>query len=152
MTDTILVPIDGSPLSTRALEYAFEAHDEPTVVAIHVLDPFDPGYSSVTDVDVRNEPRHGSEEWYERAREEEARLFEQARETAAGYDGELVTERVDGEPARTIVEYAEEHDVDHIVMGSHGRTGETRLLLGSVAELVVMRSPVTVTIVRADDA
>jgi nucleotide-binding universal stress UspA family protein len=53
-----------------------------------------------------------------------------------------------GRPSRAIVEYAEEHDIDHIVMGSHGRSGVTRILLGSVAETVVRRSPVPVTIVR----
>jgi len=45
---------------------------------------------------------------------------------------------------REIVDYAEDHEIDQIVMGSHGRTGATRLLLGSVAELVVRR----VTVVR----
>ena len=47
-----------------------------------------------------------------------------------------------------IVEYVETHDVDHVVIGSHGRKGLSRVLLGSVAELVVRRSPVPVTVVR----
>jgi nucleotide-binding universal stress UspA family protein len=46
------------------------------------------------------------------------------------------------------VDYAAEHDIDHIVVGSHGRTGASRILLGSVAETVARRSPVPVTIVR----
>ena len=53
-----------------------------------------------------------------------------------------------GRPAATIVEEARERDVDHIVVGSHGRTGASRILLGSVAETVARRSPVPVTIVR----
>jgi len=44
--------------------------------------------------------------------------------------------------------YAEDLDVDHIVMDSHGRSGASRVLLGSVAETVTRRSPVSVTIVR----
>ena len=45
-----------------------------------------------------------------------------------------------GAPADAIVRLAEEEGVDLIVLGSHGRTGLSRLLLGSVAEVVVRRS------------
>ncbi|MFW6265865.1 MAG: universal stress protein, partial [Halanaeroarchaeum sp.] len=44
--------------------------------------------------------------------------------------------------------YVEETDVDHVVIGSHGRSGVGRILLGSVAERVVRRSPTPVTVVR----
>ncbi|MCU4741648.1 universal stress protein [Natronoglomus mannanivorans] len=148
MSRHLLVPLDGSPLSKRALEYALEAHDNASIVALHVVDPADPGYSSATPVDVRNEPPHGSDEWYDQASEEEERIFDEARELAAAHDVGVSTESAVGEPAREIVDYAEENETDHIVMGSHGRTGMTRLLLGSVAEMVVARSPVTVTVVR----
>ncbi|MEY7847783.1 universal stress protein [Natrarchaeobius sp. A-rgal3] len=147
MSRTLLVPIDDSPMSWRALEHAFET-DDARVVALHVVDPWDPGYSVATDVDVRTEPPHGSDAWYERADAEENRVFERAREIADGYDAELETDHRSGDPAREIVDYVEENDVDHVVMGSHGRTGPTRLLLGSVAELVVRRAPVPVTVVR----
>jgi nucleotide-binding universal stress UspA family protein len=53
-----------------------------------------------------------------------------------------------GHPARTIVEYAADETVGHVVIGSHGRVGVSRLLLGSVAEKVVRRSSVPVTVVR----
>lgn len=150
MTRHLLVPVDGSPLSEQALEFALEEYDDASIVALHVLDPSDPGYSSATEVDVRTEPPHGSEEWYERASTEEERIFDDARELAAEYDADLSTESTTGEPAREIVDYAEENEIDQIVMGSHGRTGMTRLLIGSVAEMVVRRSPVTVTVVRDD--
>ncbi|ADB63073.1 UspA domain protein (plasmid) [Haloterrigena turkmenica DSM 5511] len=148
MAQQLLVPVDGSPLSKRALEHAFEEYGDASVIALHVLDPTDPGYSSPTDVDVRNEPPHGSDEWYERASEEEEKIFDDARELASEYDGALDTETAIGEPAREIVDYAEENEIDHVVMGSHGRRGETRLLLGSVADMVVRRSPVSVTVIR----
>jgi nucleotide-binding universal stress UspA family protein len=57
---------------------------------------------------------------------------------------------VSGDPANEIVAYAEETDVDHIVVGSHGRSGLSRVLLGSTAEKVVRRSPVPVTVVKGD--
>ncbi len=53
-----------------------------------------------------------------------------------------------GRPTKVIVEYADEHDINQIVMGSHGRSGMSRILLGSVAEIVVRRASVPVTVVR----
>jgi len=53
-----------------------------------------------------------------------------------------------GTPAQEILEYVERNPIDHVVIGSHGRSGVARILLGSVAEVVVRRSPVPVTVVR----
>ena len=53
-----------------------------------------------------------------------------------------------GAPARTLLNYAKEHDVDIIVMGTHGRTGLSRLLMGSVAEEVVRRADCPVVTVK----
>jgi len=64
------------------------------------------------------------------------------------YDADFRTAVGIGQPARTIVGYADENEVDHIVMGSHGRTGVARVLLGSVAEAVARRASIPVTIVR----
>ena len=49
---------------------------------------------------------------------------------------------------REIIGFAEDNDVSHIVIGSHGRTGASRVLLGSVAQTVVRRAPTPVTVVR----
>lgn len=48
---------------------------------------------------------------------------------------------INGDPSTAIAKLAEEEDADMIVMGTHGRTGITRLLMGSVAEAVVRRAP-----------
>ena len=148
MSRTILVPVDGSPLSWRALEHALEIVDDGTIVAVHVLDPTDPGYSLAEDVDVRTEPQHGSPEWYDRASEKQQQLFEEVRDRSAAHDVEIQTDDVTGDPGREIPEYAAANDVDHVVIGSHGRTGPTRVLLGATAERVARRSPVPVTVVR----
>lgn len=55
-----------------------------------------------------------------------------------------------GDPANQIVEFAEKRGVDLIVMGSHGMTGLLRVLMGSVAEGVVRRSPVPVLTLKAN--
>lgn len=57
-----------------------------------------------------------------------------------------------GEPWHAIVTYAEESECDLVVIGTHGRAGLSRWLLGSVAEKVVRTSHVPVLTVRADDA
>jgi nucleotide-binding universal stress UspA family protein len=60
------------------------------------------------------------------------------------------TEVVSGFSAMGIVEYAQDHQIDLIVMGTHGRTGMSHLFVGSVAERVVRLAPCPVLTVRAD--
>jgi nucleotide-binding universal stress UspA family protein len=55
---------------------------------------------------------------------------------------------VEGEPATEIVNLAKDRDCDVIVMGTHGRTGLGRLLMGSVAELVMRKAPCPVLTVK----
>jgi len=57
-------------------------------------------------------------------------------------------ESIIGTPAGSIVEYAGAHDIDLIVMGTHGRGGMSHLLMGSVAERVVRTAPCPVLTVR----
>jgi nucleotide-binding universal stress UspA family protein len=55
---------------------------------------------------------------------------------------------VEGDPAGQIVQYARDAGMDLIVMGTHGRTGKERLLLGSVAERVMRDAPCSVMVVK----
>lgn len=150
MSRTVLVPVDGSPLSFRALRYAFREFPEAEVVAYHVVDLFDPGHSeeSVTDAPSIHEPMIGSEAWYSSVEEASERLFEEVESIADDHDREVTTDSDIGEPARFVVEYATEEDVDHVVIGAHGRPDARRPLYGSVSETVVRRAPVPVTVVR----
>ena len=136
----VLVPIDGSAQSERAVEYAAENLDPDVIVLLHVIDPVEAGYSAAATM-----PGY-SEEWYENRKKEAQSLFAEAKAQLERFDTETAMEV--GRPARTIVTYIEDNDVDHVIMGSHGRSGMTRILLGSVAESVVRRSPIPVTIVR----
>jgi len=63
-------------------------------------------------------------------------------------DTDVNLETVIGDPAEELLAYADEHDINHIVVGSSGRGGVSRVLLGSVAETVARRAAVPVTIVR----
>jgi nucleotide-binding universal stress UspA family protein len=147
MTEHVLVPVDGSPPSERAFEYAVGLPDA-RVTLLTVINPFDvdserPGYQSP--LGRAGMPAY-SQEWYERYREEATARHEELRERAG--DVEVTGEVVFGKAARRIVDYAANHDVDHVVIGTHGRKDLSRVLLGSVAELVVRRAPTRVTVVR----
>jgi nucleotide-binding universal stress UspA family protein len=136
----VLVPLDDSPLATRALEHALASYPEASITVLHVIDYIEESYSAKLLV--------GEERLRERAEEKAERLFEDARELAAEYDREVDTATVVGKPSREIVAYADEHDVDLVVIGSHSRPPLSRVLLGTVAESVVRRASTPVTVIR----
>ena len=143
MATQVLVPMDASPKSRKALTHAIEDYRDAEIIVLHVTNPIEDTYMTgeedfMTDFEALEE----------RSSEEAERILEDAREIAADHGVEITTERVFGAPATKIVEYAEEHGVDHIVLGSHGRSGLARLFLGSVAEKVARRAPVPVTIIK----
>ncbi|ARS90691.1 universal stress protein [Natrarchaeobaculum aegyptiacum] len=144
MTSHVLVPVDDSEQSTKAIEFACREYPEAQITALHVVDPGD--FYGATGIEG------GTMANYDQIRKHHEDLAEQvledATETAATMDCDLETEQVIGSVSRSIVDYAADHDVDHVAIGSHGRTGASRILLGSVAETVARRSPVPVTIVR----
>ncbi|WP_335999305.1 universal stress protein [Halorientalis halophila] len=145
MTDHVLVPTDASPLSERALTFALEEYaEEAEITLLHVFDFVDAGYGAPMEASL---PGYW-EDWYETQEEQAEELFADAQETADEYGVTLRTETAVGRPARSIVEFAETETVDHVVMGSHGRSGVSRMLLGSVAETVLRRAPCPVTVVR----
>lgn len=142
MPKDVIVAYDGSPQSESALEYALAEFADEDLTVLYAIDPGEAGYGA------RAATPSYSEEWYEQAREAAEETLAEAEEHATA-EGLTVDTTVEvGGPANAIVEYAENEDVDHIVTGSHGRSGVTRILLGSVAETVVRRSPVPVTVVR----
>lgn len=143
MTRNVLVPVDDSKRSMKALEFAIENVPDSSVTALHVIDPRNFSAKGIesgitTDMAQLHEAREGAAK----------KLTEKVRERGEELGSKVNTAIETGKPAREIVSYAEEHDVDQIVIGSHGRTGASRVLLGSVAETVVRRSPVPVTVVR----
>lgn len=139
MPNRILIPIDGSPQSARAVEFAVTEWPDAELTLLHVINPVSAGYGPSAGVPS------GAEEWYENAKTDADELLTEA--TPKGeIDASTMTEV--GRPARTIVEVADEAGYDHIVMGSHGRTGVSRIILGSVAEAVTRNATVPVTVVR----
>ncbi|MFD1687270.1 universal stress protein [Halobellus litoreus] len=141
MPDNVLVALDGSPLAERALTYALETFPNATITTIYVINPID----SVIDVEAGGLPV--AEDWYEDVQERATTIHTTATDLAAEHDSVLDTVTEVGKPAREILDYADSHGIDQIVMGSHGRSGLDRTLLGSVAETVTRRAQIPVTII-----
>ncbi|MFD1642273.1 universal stress protein [Halohasta litorea] len=138
----VLVPLDGSPLADEALAHALAVFD-CRITVLNIVTPIDAGMSEGGVLEP-DESRTAA------AHERAERLIERAKTEASVADRSVDTAVETGDPAAAIVEYAEAHDVDHIVMGGHGSDrGElTRRLLGTVATAVLGEAPVTVTLVR----
>ncbi|AGB30570.1 UspA domain-containing protein [Natrinema pellirubrum DSM 15624] len=135
-----LVALDDSEPGWAALEFACREHPDDDLTVVHAVDPTDSGYGEMAHL--------GPEGLLERQREAAEELLAEADERAAEYDCALETATIVGQPAEAIVDFAVENGVDRIVVGSHGRTGFSRVLLGSVAERIARQAPVPVTIVR----
>lgn len=143
MYEEILVPTDGSDHARRAAEHVgvLARRFDATVRLLAVVDvqaaagPF--GAGGVNDRFV-GRLEGTAEEWLD---------------TAERSVGDVPTHRdvARGEPGAIILEYAAEHDVDLVAMGTHGRTGVRRYVAGSVTERVVQRADVPVLAVHAGD-
>ena len=144
MFTRILVPTDFSATSDTALEYArglterfgaalhlVHVLEEPLVATLgNALElPEAPEYRTAVVVDAQTRLAHRA---YPRASAQPL----------------ATTKVIPGTAASAIVNYAAEHAVDLIVMGTHGRTGMAHLMVGSVAEQVVRSAPCPVLTVR----
>jgi nucleotide-binding universal stress UspA family protein len=142
MYDRILVPTDGSECADAAATEAVDlaATFEAALHVVYVVDVA--ALPSTIDVGYVSEAlEDAGEEAIERVRD---------RAAAAGVE-DVETEVVYGTPHRSILQYADEADVDLIVMGTHGRSGLERYLLGSVTEKVVRTADAPVLTVRPED-
>ncbi len=138
--DHIVIATDGSESVRRAVRVAldFAERFDATVHALYVVD----------EGEVESSP--------ERVREEMRAALDDSgaealREVVAAADRPVTTAVREGRPATVIREYAVEHDADVVAMGTRGRHGENRFLIGSVAERVVRTCPVPVLTVRQLD-
>ena len=142
MYDVILLPTDGSDGTHRAEDHAIQlaAEHGAALRVLHVVNlgaiPPEVGADRVADA-------------LETAGESAIADVVDRAEAAGIEDVSGVIEH--GSPHREILDYADDHDVSLVVMGTHGRTGLDRYLLGSVAERVVRLSETPVLTVRQTD-
>lgn len=141
--ESILIPTDGSDGAMvgarRGINLAAAAGAD--VVTLSVIDDREAEPSLSSDPERRTEREELLEEQAQQAVDEVGALARRH------LSGSVETAVEWGIPFDTIVDYAEQHDVDLIAMGTHGRSGLQRVLLGSVAEKVLRASSVPVLMV-----
>ena len=140
----VLAPIDFSDASKVAVQHAKEIALTygAEVDLLHVVE--EPVYPSAYGYEAAAFP---TAEVLENV---EAQLADLAREKI-GYEHVMI-EAQTGNPSSQILDYIDEHKVDLTVIATHGRTGLSRMLLGSVAERVLRQSPTPVFVVKPDRA
>lgn len=139
MNSRILVPMEDSEMSRKALEYALETHPNAEITILHVVGEPSAMFGAATGLALEEDLEAAAER---RAEE----VSDMARDLAADHDVEITTAVHIGHPTRAILNRAE--DFDAVVIGSHSGSLADRLFVGNVAKTVVRRSPVPVTVVR----
>lgn len=146
---TVLYPTDFSEYSLAALPYAvgLVQQNNAALHCIHVVDVLHEQHLT-SEYRVPLELPHVPKD--KLLRTARVRLDRFVTESLSGID-KVTSRLVSGEPSQEIIRYAEEHDIDLIVLGTHGRTVLASVLLGSVAEKVVGKAPCPVLTVRHPD-
>ena len=127
----VLVPVDTSSGAWKAFKHVLSQYPDEQITVLHVIDP---------GANMRSEKQHIEQQITERVHK--------ICENADIETDRITIETESGKPSHTIVRYATDNDIDQIVMGSRGLSDMDKLLLGSVAETVVRRSPVPVNVIR----
>lgn len=132
----ILCPVDFSDRSRTAVAYATtlakQSNAEMHIVYVHEEAPVEGGFAGYVPLDETDQERA-----------ELLAIKPNAEEVPC------VHKFLHGDPQYQIVKYADDHDIDLIVIATHGRTGVMRLLMGSVAEAVVRRATCPVITVKS---
>ena len=145
MYQRILVPVDGSPTANRGLDEAIRLAklSGGRLHLVHALDQVVFFGLDAYQTDV-----------FGALREAGARLMEQmkARVRAAGVEfTTFVSDVLPGRVCEVVIEQAKVSGADLIVLGTHGRRGVSRLMMGSDAEQIMRVAPTPVLLVRAAD-
>lgn len=142
----ILVPTDFSEYSENALKYGCALSEKfgSALHLMHVLQDLvamvpEPGLAFPAPGDYMQDLQASAE-----------KALHQLPKEGWAVGGEVVRAVRQGPPFVEIVRYAKENDIDLIVIGTHGRSGLAHILLGSVAEKIVRKSPCPVLTVRPD--
>jgi len=140
----ILVPVDGSATAQRAVETAagLARAFGSAVTVIYVIDPYP--YTG-----LGSDFAYGQAEYLAAANAEAQEATQAARHTLAAAGVPVNTAVIEAHAVwRGIIDTASERGVDLIVMGSHGRRGLEKMVLGSVAQRVLTHAQLPVFVVR----
>ncbi|MBI3779067.1 MAG: universal stress protein [Gammaproteobacteria bacterium] len=150
MYNRVLVPIDGSETSVRALHEAIRVGQCQKAAAIHLLYVVD----TITNIPQSESPPSYIKEIYAQARKYGQEVLEKARQEVerAGLQVEtrlVELKRASDRISQVIIDEAKSMPAELLVMGTHGRRGLNHLLLGSVAESVTRQTPCPLLLVRS---
>ena len=140
MYERILVPLDGSELAEVALPYAEELAGRlgSEITLIHVYESAESEYQQMHQAYV--------EKMVEVTKQGAERFLAKSKAKAVKVKSALLV----GHPAEQIVDYADEQNAGLIIIATHGRSGITRWVLGSVAAKVVRAAKQPVALIRAE--
>ncbi|MBE9138898.1 universal stress protein [Nodosilinea sp. LEGE 07088] len=136
-SNNVLVPIDFSDEASQALDKTLKSFgDDTNIHVLHVLAPLEPMQPGMVWQTIDDQTRidHITSHFHEKFPGE-------------AYQNVNFVVMV-GNPSSEIVDYADSHNIDLIVIPSHGRTGLSRFLIGSVSERVVRLAPCPVLVIR----
>lgn len=140
MRTKILVPLDGSQVAEAALDQALKMATSEEV-ELRILNAWPHNVA----IDASADAKH-----VERVREEHRGYLRKWKDKLASEGVNVSATLVEEDPVPAILSVAREEEIDLIVMSSHGRSGLTRLVLGSVAEQVVRGAPCPVLLLGRD--
>lgn len=147
MFKTILVPTDGSPLSTKAINAAIEfaQSNGGKIVGLSVAEPYP--YTPLTDGSITVDAHNYEAKMRELAQMHVQRIADAAQ--AANIPCETCV-RQSFSPYEEIISVANKYDCEIIFMASHGRKGLSRLFVGSETQKVLAHSTIPVLVFRQD--
>ncbi len=142
-TRVILLPVDGSKDSARAASVAFELAEitKARLIILHVINlGMVQQIARMSDTDP--------ETVLERYRENGEHLLNSYRAAAEEHEVEADLILEEGLPSKMILSIADREEVEVIIMGSHGASGERAATIGSTTERVVRGAKCTVIVVK----
>lgn len=150
MFKNILVPVDGSALSERAVAPALTLADQDGARVTLMRTPVVEVAMVPTVEFFGNYSLRGLDQAVEKARQEAQGYLDGLRRAQLSPTRNLQIEVVEGDPAEAILQTAAERQADLIVMSTHGYSGVTRWIMGSVTERVLANAPCPVLVIRSD--
>lgn len=145
--DNVLIPTDFSACADHALTHAVEIADRfgAQLHLLHVVNELDPDWYGIPDAQER------ASELRDQIKAEARERLQKLAPERDLYDFETtVSLQLSFDVADSITEYVKERDIDLAVMGTHGRKGLDRLMLGNVANKIVRHAPCPVMTVREE--
>jgi nucleotide-binding universal stress UspA family protein len=141
MFESILVPLDGSPMADRILPHvaSIAPMDSPQITLLRVLETNGVRSTAIDSVD-----------WHFAKAEAQAHLDEAAKQLAQmGLTAETVL--LEGKAAQRIIDYTQKHGVDLLMLSSHGQGGLSTWKVSGVAQKVIHRAGTSIMLVRSPD-